>query len=92
MSVDERIEKLTERHEALAQSIELMILESRDWQREYREREKQRERENQERDQKWDRRFGQVVTSLEQLVHVAELHQHRLDSQDGRLDELEGAA
>ena len=85
MSVDERIEKLTDRHEALAQSIELMILENR-------EREKQREKENQERDQKWDRRFSQVVTSLEQLVHVAELHQHRLDSQDGRLDELEGAA
>jgi len=30
MTIDERIEKLTERHEALTQSIELMVLENRE--------------------------------------------------------------
>jgi chromosome segregation ATPase len=81
MTVDERIEKLTERHEALAQSIELKV------------------HENRERDEKWDKRFAQLVSrmetvnsSIESLAHIAEPHQHRLDSHDDRLDELEGNA
>ena len=79
MTIDERLEKLTERHEALAQSIELMI------------------HENRERDERWDKRFGQLGSILEKITdsvahlsHIAELHQHRLDSHSDRLDTLEG--
>ena len=31
MTIDERIDKLTERHEALAQTVELYIIENRQW-------------------------------------------------------------
>jgi protein subunit release factor A len=81
MSFDERMDRLTERHEALVQTIELTMIENR------------------ERDAKWDKRFSQltavverVAESIDKLSHIAELHQHRLDSHDDRLDELEGTA
>jgi hypothetical protein len=31
MTIDERLDRLTERHEALTQTVELMILEHREW-------------------------------------------------------------
>jgi hypothetical protein len=67
MTIDERID-------AIAQSVELFILENRD------------------RENKWEKRFGFIGESLEKLAHIAELHQHRLDSHDDRLDNLEGTA
>lgn len=74
MNIDERLEKLTERHEALTQTVELTVIENR------------------ERDAKWDKRFGFIGESLERLANIAQLHQHRLDSHEDRLDELEGTA
>jgi uncharacterized phage-like protein YoqJ len=32
MSIDERLERLTERHEALTQTVELMAHQQREWQ------------------------------------------------------------
>jgi len=81
MNIDERLEKLTERHEALTQTIELTA------------------HENRERDAKWekrqvelDKKFAFIGESLEKLANVAQLHQHRLDSHEDRLDTLEGTA
>jgi hypothetical protein len=31
MTIDERLDRLTERHEALTQSVELLVHEQRDW-------------------------------------------------------------
>ena len=45
-----------------------------------------------EQDAKWDKRFGFIGESLERLANIAQLHQHRLDSHEDRLDELEGTA
>jgi len=58
MDFEQRIDKLTERHEALTQSIELMGHE-------------------------YNQRFAQIFAALERLTHIAEIHQHRLDSVEG---------
>jgi hypothetical protein len=66
MTLDERLERLTERHEALTQSVELMAMENR-----------QR-----------DRRLGEIMEGIASLLHVAEIHEQRLDQHDDRLDNL----
>jgi hypothetical protein len=64
MTLDERLERLAERHEALTQSVELMAMENR-----------QR-----------DRRLGEIMEGIASLLHVAEIHEQRLDQHDDRLD------
>ena len=66
MTVDERLERLTERHEALTQSVELIAIENR-----------QR-----------DKRLGEIMEGIASLLHIAEIHEHRLDQHDIRLDNL----
>ena len=66
MTLDERLERLAERHEALTQSVELMAIENR-----------QR-----------DRRLGEIMEGIASLLHVAEIHEQRLDQHDDRLDNL----
>lgn len=72
MTIDERLEKLTERHEALTQTVELMAAENRD------------------RDQRFgnqmDRmgnQMDQVMEGLARLLHVAEIHERRLERLEG---------
>ena len=72
---------LSERHNALVESIELWILENR------------------EMYVKWSqslvesaRRGDQLDSRLDKLLQVAQLHEHRLNSHNDRLDELEAAA
>ena len=66
MTLDERLERLAERHQALTQSVELMAIENR-----------QR-----------DRRLGEIMEGIASLLHVAEIHEQRLDQHDDRLDNL----
>ena len=66
MTLDERLERLTGRHEALTQTVELMTIENR-----------QR-----------DRRLGEIVEGIASLLHIAEIHEQRLDRHDDRLDNL----
>jgi hypothetical protein len=61
MTLDERIERLAERDEALAQSVELMVAENR-----------QR-----------DRRMAEIMEGIARLLHVAEIHEHRLTELEG---------
>jgi len=72
MDFDLRIVKLTERHEALAQAIELMMLEHNQW-----------AAESKQRAAVVDRQISQLLGGLEKLTHVAGLHQHRLDRMEG---------
>jgi len=39
--------------------------------------------ENRERDRKWDERFGQVLEGIARLLHIAEIHEQRLDDLQG---------
>lgn len=68
MTIDERIERLTERHEALTQTVELMVAENR-----------QIVEENKGR----DRRLGEIMEGLARLVHVAEIHEQRIEGLEG---------
>jgi hypothetical protein len=67
MTLDERLERLTERHEALTQSVELMAIENRER----------------------DRRLGEIMEGIASLLHVAVIHEQRLDRHDDRLDNLQ---
>ena len=68
MTIDERIERLTERHEALAQSIELMMATQ-----------KENDSLYHERFQKNEERLGQLMDSMNRLVHIVEIHEQRLE-------------
>jgi len=65
VTIDERLEKLTERHEALTQTVELMAAENRD------------------RDAKWSKQMDEVMEGIARLLHVAEIHEQRLQRLEG---------
>jgi hypothetical protein len=81
MTIDERIERLTERHEALTQTVELMIHENR-----------AQQAAQERRQAAIDERFRFIGESLEKLANVATPHQHRIDDHEDRLDTIEGAS
>jgi hypothetical protein len=62
MTIDERLEKLAERHEALTQSVELMVAENRER----------------------DKRMAEIMEAISRLVHVAEIHEHRIERLEDR--------
>jgi len=79
VTIDERLEKLAERHEALAQAVEITA----GMQRANEEAIGKMVAENRERDRKWDERFGQVLEGIARLLHIAEIHEQRLDDLQG---------
>jgi regulator of replication initiation timing len=87
MNLDERLERLTERHEALTRSVELMVAENRQAAENLAAmaaENKQLAAENKQR----DRRLGEIMEGIASLLHVAEIHEQRLDRHDDRLDNL----
>ena len=68
MNIDQRLDRLTERHEALAESIELLTADIREMAVENRKR---------------DGRIGQLMTGIGQLLRVAEIHERRLTDLEG---------
>jgi hypothetical protein len=62
------LERLVERHEALTQSVELMAFEN-----------KERDRRLEERDKRLDGVLTQMAEGIARLLHVAEIHEHRID-------------
>src|SRR5580693_8329002 len=57
MTIDERLDRLTERHEAMAQTLELWIHENRERQAEW-----------EKRSAEWDKRFAQNEVRFEQVA------------------------
>ena len=84
MTVDERLERLTERHEALTQTVELIAAESREIDERLERLTERHEAltqtvelmaaENRER----DRRTGEVMEGIARLLHIAEIHEHQI--------------
>jgi hypothetical protein len=68
MTIDERLERLTERHEALTQTAELMAAENR---------------AGFVRLQRVEQILGQLARSMDTLARVVELHEQRLDDLEG---------
>ena len=81
MTFDEKLDRLTERHEALTQTVELLVAENRQAAAEN----KQAAAENKLR----DKRMGEIMEAIARLVHVAEMHEQRLDGHEDRLDNLD---
>jgi hypothetical protein len=86
MTIDERLEKLTERHEALTQTVELMAAENRDRDR----RQEERDQRQEKRDKTLDKMLSQMAEGIGRLLHIAEIHEQRHDDHDARLNKLEG--
>ena len=78
MNIDERLEKLAERHEALAQSVELMIREHRDFQH-----------ETKEFQQRMTQYSADVKDAFARLANIAAVHNECPDDHQERLDKLE---
>jgi hypothetical protein len=72
MANDDQIEELRERHEALTQTIELMVLENRE-----------REASWNQRFLQMAELLKSLAEATGQGVRVVESHQHRLDSLEG---------
>ena len=95
MTIDERLERLTERHEALTQSVELLVAENRQVVEERRQVAEERRqvveeyREMAAENKLRDKRMGEIMEGIARLLHVAEIHEQRLDEHDGRLDDLD---
>ena len=68
LSIEERLQKLTERHEALTQTVELLAGDNR-----------QTAAENQKR----DRRLSEIMEGIARLLHVAEIHEQRIERLEG---------
>jgi len=61
MTIDERLARLIERHEALTQSVESAAVENR----------------------QQDRRTAEIMEGIARLLHVAEIHEHRIERPEG---------
>jgi hypothetical protein len=61
VTIEQRLDRLVERHEALTQTVELITEEN-----------KQR-----------DRRLGEIMEGIARLLHVAEIHEHRISRLEG---------
>ncbi len=69
MSFEEQLQKLTERQQALTETVELMAAMQRD---------------NQERFAKHEERFDRIADMLERLTAIVESHERRLsDLEEG---------
>ena len=72
MTIDQRLDRLTERHEALTQTVELMVAENRE-----------RDRRWAERGEVWDKQMDQVMEGLARLLHTAEIRRRRIERLEG---------
>jgi hypothetical protein len=93
VDIDDRLDRLVERHEALSQSLELIAAMQRDGERQFKEERAQTEQ-----------LFGQVALrlreatdniremsdSINRLARIAGVHQDRLDGHEQRLKDVEG--
>jgi chromosome segregation ATPase len=89
MTIDERLERLTERHEALTQTVELMAAENRDHEARFNaelDRINRTFSEIGSRFNEINRTFSdlgaaltEITGSLSRLLQVAENHEQRLD-------------
>ena len=68
MTIDERIEKLTERHEALAQSVELLAADLR---------------QQKENFDQLGQKVDKLADITADLVKVARIHEHRISDLEG---------
>jgi archaellum component FlaC len=72
MTFEEGLERLKERHEALAQTVELIAADIR-----------RLIAENRQMAAENDKLIGQIMEGIAGLVHVAQIHEHRITHLEG---------
>jgi hypothetical protein len=90
MDIDQRLDRLTERHEALTQSVELFVASTRGNLDRF-------ERVSEENDARLivrmadlAARIAHLTGTMNRLGHIAVSHDERLDEVKHRLEDLEG--
>ncbi|MDQ2948764.1 MAG: hypothetical protein M3Y27_22960 [Acidobacteriota bacterium] len=78
MTVDERIEALTARHEALTQSVELITLDIRAMQT-----------QQKIRDARIDQLHGEMMLAIARLANTTDAHNGQLANHQDRIERLE---
>jgi len=73
MDIDERLDRLTQRHEALTQYIELMVREWSEWNKDWHKKSIE-----------WNKRFDRVETAITGLTNLAASHEKRLNIMEGK--------
>jgi len=68
MTIDKRLEKLVERHEALTESVELLLSAQEDTAKKFKET---------------DRKIERVAALIRDLARIAKSHEDRLDALEG---------
>jgi hypothetical protein len=79
MTIDDRLDRLTARHEALTQSVEILVHQQREWV----DKSLQWQQKN---DQWWEKNqtmMAHVLESLDSLARIAQSHEHRLSDLEG---------
>jgi type II secretory pathway component PulJ len=79
MTIDERIERLTERHEALAESVQLLTADVQ-----------QLVADGKRRSEETHTLLNRMLDSMERLANIAAAHSTRLDDHEKRIDRIEG--
>lgn len=72
MTIDERLERLADRHEALTQSVELLAIQGKETDR--------RISELSSEVSQTTKLVNKMAASIDTLGRIAEMHEHRLDS------------
>jgi len=79
MNIDERLEKLAERHDALVLSVELLLASQKETDRRFREMQRETDRRFRDLAEMLDETRGFIDT----LAKVTLNHKQRLDALDG---------
>jgi len=82
MTIDERLDRLVQRQEALTESVQ-MLLDS------HREHEERSEKQFAQLFGQIALRLREVTNGIDRLARVAGVHQERLDDHQQKLDDLE---
>jgi hypothetical protein len=84
VNIDERLALLAEKHEALTQTLELMLQEHRDWLQEHRDL----LQEHRDFVSRMTQYSADVRDAIARLANIAP-HDQRLDDQEKRIEKLE---
>lgn len=85
VTIDERLDRLVQRHEALTDSVQMLLHSQR-------EHEQQSEKQFTQHEQLFGQialRLREVINGIDRLARVAGVHQERLDDHQQRLDDME---
>jgi hypothetical protein len=83
MDIDQRLDRLTERHEALTQSVELFSASTR-------ESLDRLERVSEENDRRLTAKMAGLMDTMNRLGNIVISHDERHDDAEHRLDNIEG--